>query len=164
MGMKEGDKLLKSQNSYSSKLITIVIQFIMLGYHLIMYAEDTLNIIEILTFMIILISFGIRIWAFYELGDMFTFILGTREDHKLVTTGPYKYVAHPGYTGQLLLAVFLVILSNPPKLLIVPLTMYICYRFYTRIKKEEKMLSEKFKNDYESYIAIVKWRVIPKIY
>ena len=36
------------------------------------------------------------------MGRMFTFEMSIRRDHKLVTSGPYGVVRHPGYTGILL--------------------------------------------------------------
>ncbi|KAJ7209482.1 hypothetical protein GGX14DRAFT_630272 [Mycena pura] len=44
----------------------------------------------------------LRYWCFRELGNLFTFEVSIREDHRLVQTGPYHLVRHPGYTGVLL--------------------------------------------------------------
>jgi protein-S-isoprenylcysteine O-methyltransferase Ste14 len=51
----------------------------------------------------LLSSFGaaIRILSYRALGHMFTFEMTIRRGHKLVTTGPYAWVRHPGYTGLL---------------------------------------------------------------
>ena len=41
-------------------------------------------------------------WACYSaLGRLFTFEMSIRDDHRLVTDGPYAWVRHPGYTGVL---------------------------------------------------------------
>ncbi|KAG1720934.1 hypothetical protein EDB19DRAFT_1646792 [Suillus lakei] len=45
----------------------------------------------------------IRVRCFHELGQLFTFDLTIHPEHKLVTSGFYKYVRHPAYTGSLLL-------------------------------------------------------------
>lgn len=45
----------------------------------------------------------IRVRCFQELGQMFTFDLTIHPEHKLVTSGFYKYVRHPAYTGSLFL-------------------------------------------------------------
>ena len=42
-------------------------------------------------------------WCCYRaLGRMFTFEMSIRQDHRLVTNGPYAYARHPGYTAILL--------------------------------------------------------------
>lgn len=51
-------------------------------------------------FLIICIGGPIRIAAFARLGRLFTFRLAAPD--KLITTGLYHYVQHPGYTGILL--------------------------------------------------------------
>ncbi|KAE9404192.1 hypothetical protein BT96DRAFT_916968 [Gymnopus androsaceus JB14] len=39
-------------------------------------------------------------WSPYRaLGPLFTFEVSIRDQHKLITTGPYSIVRHPGYTG-----------------------------------------------------------------
>ncbi|KAG1779990.1 hypothetical protein EV702DRAFT_1266900 [Suillus placidus] len=46
----------------------------------------------------------LRWWCFCTLGRFFTFKLSVRQEHKLVTTGPYavRVVRHPSYAGTLL--------------------------------------------------------------
>jgi protein-S-isoprenylcysteine O-methyltransferase Ste14 len=43
----------------------------------------------------------IRYKCYKALGKMFTFEMSIQKDHKLVTSGPYNSVRHPGYTGVL---------------------------------------------------------------
>ena len=43
-------------------------------------------------------------WACYRaLGRLFTFEMSIRDNHELVTDGPYGWVRHPAYTGILLI-------------------------------------------------------------
>jgi protein-S-isoprenylcysteine O-methyltransferase Ste14 len=44
----------------------------------------------------------LRLWSYRTLGRFFTFQLSIREDHRLVTHGPYAYVRHPGYSAIIL--------------------------------------------------------------
>ncbi|TFY78829.1 hypothetical protein EWM64_g5183 [Hericium alpestre] len=44
----------------------------------------------------------LRIACFRRMGKMFTFELALRDEHKLITDGPYGLVRHPSYTGLLL--------------------------------------------------------------
>jgi hypothetical protein len=43
----------------------------------------------------------IRYRCYKEMGTMFTFEMSIRREHRLVTSGPYSVVRHPGYTGIL---------------------------------------------------------------
>jgi protein-S-isoprenylcysteine O-methyltransferase Ste14 len=45
----------------------------------------------------------IRLWCYKTLGTLFTFQLTIRQDHKLITSGPYGIVRHPSYSGGILL-------------------------------------------------------------
>ncbi|GJJ15393.1 hypothetical protein Clacol_009669 [Clathrus columnatus] len=41
----------------------------------------------------------IRLWCFRILGRLFTYEVSIQPEHKLITSGPYGIVRHPGYTG-----------------------------------------------------------------
>jgi protein-S-isoprenylcysteine O-methyltransferase Ste14 len=41
----------------------------------------------------------VRAMCYRKLGKQFTFEVNIREDHKLITTGPYAIVRHPSYTA-----------------------------------------------------------------
>ncbi|KAF8996836.1 hypothetical protein BDQ17DRAFT_904953 [Cyathus striatus] len=53
--------------------------------------------------LINLIGVLLRIMCFNTLGRFFTFEVGLHKDHELITSGPYKVVRHPSYTGVLLI-------------------------------------------------------------
>ncbi len=48
------------------------------------------------------LGLGLRWWSFAELGESFTFVVRVRADQRVVATGPYRAVRHPGYAGLLL--------------------------------------------------------------
>lgn len=53
--------------------------------------------------IVALLGLGLRSWAFIELGRHFTLHITVFDDHKVITTGPYRFVRHPGYTGAWML-------------------------------------------------------------
>ena len=112
---------------------------------------------------IILFASGIVIMAsaMHALGRFYTSYLGIQPEHQLVTAGPYKYVRHPGYFGEVLsmFSVGLSLSSISGLILgVVSLALVLI-----RIKPEEEMLIDKFGNEYESYMKRTK-RLIPLIY
>ncbi|KDR66913.1 hypothetical protein GALMADRAFT_80333 [Galerina marginata CBS 339.88] len=47
----------------------------------------------------------LRVWCYITLGPLFTYLVTVVPGHKLITSGPYAYVRHPGYTGVFLMLV-----------------------------------------------------------
>jgi protein-S-isoprenylcysteine O-methyltransferase Ste14 len=45
---------------------------------------------------------ALRWWAFWALGQYFTFTVDVSSDQQVVTAGPYRALRHPGYAGGLL--------------------------------------------------------------
>jgi protein-S-isoprenylcysteine O-methyltransferase Ste14 len=104
----------------------------------------------------------IRIHALLTLKQYFTYSVAKVEDHKLVETGLYKYVRHPGYLGQLI--IFLGIstsISNWLSILVMMIPVTLGYLY--RIKVEERFMLEQLGEDYSNYQERTK-RIIPMIY
>ena len=47
----------------------------------------------------------LRTWATASLGRLFTFAVMTSPDQRVVDSGPYRFLRHPGYSGLILLLV-----------------------------------------------------------
>jgi len=61
-----------------------------------------LNLYHIVGF-ILFISGGIfRIWAIQTLGKYYSHIVRKIDGHKIIDTGPYRYIRHPAYTGMII--------------------------------------------------------------
>ena len=111
---------------------------------------------------LIIIGFIIRITAIKQLGKQFTATVQIVEDHQLITTGLYKYLRHPSYTGALI--TFLggpLWLGGTYSIFIVATCMTLAY--YLRIVAEETTLRNAFGNSYKSYSEKT-WRLIPFIW
>jgi protein-S-isoprenylcysteine O-methyltransferase Ste14 len=105
------------------------------------------------------------LWLFYrshvDLGRNWSISLEIRKEHRLVTTGVYRFIRHPMYSSFFLLAL--------AQVLLVPnwlagasglLGVGVLYAF--RVQQEERMMLEGFGTDYRSYMAHTK-RLIPWI-
>jgi len=94
------------------------------------------------------------VWARRHLGRNWSAIVTLKQDHELVTSGPYAWVRHPIYTG--LLAGFLgsaIALGQWRGLLAVALFYAAALRKY---RLEERWMRERFGVAYDAYRARVK--------
>ena len=109
-----------------------------------------------------LVGLFIRWAAIIHLGRFFTVNVAIAEDHCLITTGPYRYVRHPSYSGALLIF-FGLGLCTLNYWALAAIFLPICAAFLWRIRVEEAALRDAFGERYESY-SIKTRRIIPWIY
>ena len=109
-----------------------------------------------------LTAFGIAfaIWARVYLGRNWSSSPAVKQDHELVTAGPYRYVRHPIYTG-IMLAAFGAALTGGP--FGVVMFVVISLIFFFRIAKEEQLMLDLFPNEYAAYQTRTK-RLIPFVW
>ncbi|PIL33589.1 hypothetical protein GSI_04212 [Ganoderma sinense ZZ0214-1] len=124
----------------------------------------------------------IRLWCHRALGRLFTWEMSVRDDHQLITRGPYAYVRHPSYTGIGLIACGNIVLlaskgsyfveaglwntvagkavggSVSVYLALVTLTLF------ARARQEDVMLRREFGAQWDEWARRTRWRVIPFVY
>ena len=106
----------------------------------------------------ILCTMGIY-WLFSSIGSGITPTSATRKEHKLVTSGPYRWVRHPLYTvGSSLFVAFGMIADNWWFALLGILAFI---GMAIRTPKEEANLIEKFGDEYREYMKHT-GRFLPK--
>src|SRR6266498_4033979 len=115
-----------------------------------------------LGFIFFLAGLALRWYSIGYLGRYFTVDVSISAEHKLVDSGPYRYVRHPTYTGALLGFVGLGFYFGN-WLLLLFLTVPIIGAFLWRIRIEESALIEALGEDYRAYIQRTK-RLIPFVY
>jgi protein-S-isoprenylcysteine O-methyltransferase Ste14 len=128
----------------------------------------------------------IRHACFCAMGNLFTFELSMRKDHRLITSGPYSVVRHPSYTGLIMaiLGCFLCYLSGGSwlkecswlslngtvgtgvRLLISAWVVggfSLVLGVVARIDKEDTMLRKEFR-EWDQWARNVPWKLIPFVY
>ncbi|TFK44261.1 hypothetical protein BDQ12DRAFT_672666 [Crucibulum laeve] len=131
-----------------------------------------------------MIYFGafIRQRCYTALGKLFTYEMSIRSDHYLVTTGPYAFVRHPGYTGVLLTVTGVAVWHTCPgswtrecgvmstNIGRVAATVYlilvslITSGLLLRMSKEDEALKRNFQKDWEKWSEEVPYRLIPGLF
>jgi protein-S-isoprenylcysteine O-methyltransferase len=104
----------------------------------------------------------LRVWALTTLGKFFTMPITIRDDHRLLTEGPYRWVRHPAYTAGILMAVGMPIVLGTWVGLLVTLTACLSAYVY-RIRVEERVLAQHFGSEYADYSQRT-WRLLPWVY
>jgi protein-S-isoprenylcysteine O-methyltransferase Ste14 len=110
---------------------------------------------------IFLMLFGIvvREWAVVTLKGFFLFRVGVLEDHRVVESGPYRLVRHPGYTGAIVTMTGIgLAVQSLAALLVLLLLSGIAYGY--RIMVEERALLKDLGEPYSEYMRRTK-RLIP---
>jgi len=80
---------------------------------------------------------------------------------RIVPSGPYSKVRHPGYVG-LVLIYFGFTLGFGVVWMLVAVVIFSALTCLT-VVKEEELLEERFGKEYEEYMRQVPWRLIPKV-
>ncbi len=110
--------------------------------------------------------FAISLWLFHEthkqLGRNWSVTLEVRDQHTLVTTGPYKFLRHPMYSAFWLWAIAQALLL-PNWIAGFAGVIGFGTLFFLRVRQEEKLMLETFGECYRNYMERT-WRVLPGIF
>lgn len=111
---------------------------------------------------LVAIGLAVRIHSILTLKQFFTYSVAKVEDQKIIETGLYKFIRHPGYLGQWM--IFFGIstsISNWLSILVMMILVTVGYLY--RIRVEERFMIKELGEDYLNYQARTK-RIIPLIY
>lgn len=166
MGQKEGDKPLdpnKSNCTYSRMVLFFSIILCYQLQHVLFLSLNSLSIFDWVLFLTGTLGIALRMWSVCELGEYYTFNLGIRKDHKLITTGPYTYLVHPGQIGHLLVVISGIFFCGPSIILNLVVLVPFCAMFCKAIVDEEKMMTAHFAAEYQLFVNS-RNRFIPKLW
>jgi protein-S-isoprenylcysteine O-methyltransferase Ste14 len=126
-----------------------------------------------------LVGAALRLSAYRALGHHFTFVLTIRADHRLITTGPYARMRHPGYTGLVLLHAGLTLCgaarggwwaeagrhTTAGRALASLWAFVLCgiAMVVGRAPSEDAMLRKEFGREWEVYARRVPWLFVPYV-
>jgi protein-S-isoprenylcysteine O-methyltransferase Ste14 len=112
--------------------------------------------VSVVGFILFLLGITLAVWARIHLGRNWGMPMTQKEDPELVTTGPYRYIRHPIYTGILLMALGSAIDVNTYWLAVF---IVFCAYFVYSAFAEEKLMTQQFTRVYPAYKAKTKMLV-----
>lgn len=163
-GYGEGEKLVKRQKisllclQVVPPLIILVSPFFDRHRIAVFNEHDSIRIIILI---LSLLGFILMNWSVMVLGRHFSIDVTIQDNHKLIKTGPYKVIRHPRYLGIIVFftGISLVFLSW----LSLTFVLFLVIVLLWRIKDEEKLMHQEFKEDWEDYKKST-FALIPFIY
>jgi len=112
--------------------------------------------------LIFIAGIALRWYSILHLGRFFTVDVAIAKEHKVIDSGPYKFLRHPSYTGALLaFAGFGLCLHN--WIAVLAILLPVTAAFLWRISVEEQALNRALGDDYGNYAARTK-RLLPFLY
>ena len=90
------------------------------------------------------------VWVHRHLDTQWSIALELREEHKLITSGPYKRIRHPMYLGIFVYTIGLMLISSD--LLVLIFFAFSIWVNYIRIPDEERMMIDEFGDEYREYM------------
>ncbi|KAI1791291.1 hypothetical protein LXA43DRAFT_1082758 [Ganoderma leucocontextum] len=120
--------------------------------------------------------------CYRELGQLFTWQSVVRDDHKLITTGPYSIVRHPSYTGFYLLVIGNVmllaskgswfmeaglwhtVLGKGAACSATAFSVMVALRLFLRVDEEDQLLKNEFGEEWDEWAKKTPYRLIPFVY
>lgn len=121
--------------------------------------------LQVLGTALLVVSTLFTLWARWELGKMWASIAAVKEDHKLVTDGPYRMTRHPIYSGVLGMMLGSTFSTGEGSIFLGFIVVLLV--FLNRIRIEEQLMTRTFGDQYVQYkkrvpqlIPGLKWRNI----
>ena len=117
---------------------------------------------KIVSLIVILLGYVFGSWALIE-NKFFSGVVRIQEDrgHRVITTGPYRFVRHPGYAGSLL--VYLVIPIFLDSLWAFIPTVLLVGIVFLRTSLEDRTLQDELPG-YKEYTQKTRYRLLPGIW
>lgn len=102
---------------------------------------------------------ALRQWALIHLGRFFSRSVQLEVEHRLITTGPYRWIRHPAYTGMIAIYTGM-IMALGTWLGAIVIFAFVTGSLLYRIRVEEQTLLTALGNEYRQYMSQT-WRLFP---
>jgi protein-S-isoprenylcysteine O-methyltransferase Ste14 len=117
---------------------------------------------QALAVVLVCAGLALRYAAIKTLGGLFTTQVQIQNNHRLINTGPYRFIRHPAYSG-ILLAFTGIGIAFGDLLALLALTLPSFLVINSRVRLEEQWLGTTFDNNYRDYCQKTR-KLIPWLY
>jgi protein-S-isoprenylcysteine O-methyltransferase len=151
-----------------SRMVLMIVQMVAIGcgimaaYYLRAYGLPARNFFSWFGLCVFLMGVTLRLYSIIYLGHFFTNDVAVATNHRLIDSGPYRFIRHPSYTGALM-GFFGLGLGMGNWLSVAVIIVPIFAAFWWRMEIEEAVLLEALGEPYRSYMKRTK-RLVPMIY
>jgi Putative protein-S-isoprenylcysteine methyltransferase len=159
-----------SETKNKTRIMMVILQLLSILFPMLAIANIYLPIgyvevpvlVTMIGILLMVCGLIIRMMSMHYLGKYYSTLLFTNAEHKLITSGFYRYIRHPIYFGDILLYIGIgIALAN--YIVFIVITIFSIVAYNIRMNQEEKMMLSTFGNEYVEYSQKTK-RVIPFIY
>jgi len=110
--------------------------------------------------LLCVIGIGLAIWARVHIGRNWSGVPSIKEGHELVTSGPYRLIRHPIYTGMILALLGSAFATSAWWLVAF---FIVTAMFIWRVRVEESLMTKQFPEQYSEYKKRT-WALVPYIW
>ena len=125
----------------------------------ILVMQDSL-ILRVIGIALYGIGFALMTWAASTLGKLFSYEVTIQKEHKLVISGPFRFVRHPRYLGIIIFEIGLSLAFRSWGAMI--LTLLFVFALIWRIIDEEKLMAETFGEEWKGHCKRT-GKVVPRL-
>jgi protein-S-isoprenylcysteine O-methyltransferase Ste14 len=93
---------------------------------------------------------GFRLWSILTLGRFFKVMVAIQENHRVIDSGPYRWLRHPSYLGAIVCLTGIGVAEGDWASVAIMLGCSLV-AFLTRIQVEERVLLRELSTEYASY-------------
>ena len=150
------------QSDRGSYLVIIIAIFLAISFSIYLRMNNIGTLtgsFQWLGLILMAVGAAFRQWALIHLGRFFSRTVQIESGHKVITTGPYRWIRHPAYTGMIVVYTGMVMAVGTWLGTLLTFTIVTSSLLY-RIRVEEKTLLTALGDEYREYMKQT-WLLFP---
>lgn len=118
--------------------------------------------IQIIAFLVITLGYLLAGWAIYE-NRFFSLLVRIQKDrgHQVCNTGPYRFIRHPGYSGNVISSFFIVLLLGS-YWVVIPAVIALIIAVIRTSLEDNALINEL--PGYQNYASCVRYKLFPGVW